>query len=75
MWEHIEHLSNNIMVMWAESPMSQGAKEHMNMMNSKHNTPFLLSLRLSGAEDAHFIVTNQVANSIENFMTTVGDTK
>jgi len=37
------------------------------MMYSKHNTPFLLSLTLSGAEDAHLIVSNQVKNSIENF--------
>ena len=60
---------------WAESSVSRSAKEHMNMMYSKHNTPFLLSLTLSGAEDAHFIVSNQVKNSIENFMTMIGDTK
>jgi len=36
-------------------------------MNSKYNTDFLLSLTISGDGDAHFIVSNHVKNSIENF--------
>jgi len=44
-------------------------------MHSKHNKHFLLSFTISGAGNADFIVSNQVKNSIENFMTMKGGTK
>ena len=45
------------------------------IMYSKHNRHFLLSLAISGAEDAHFIVSNGGENSIENFVNEKGDAK
>lgn len=45
------------------------------IMNSKYNYHFLLSLTLIEAGNADFIVSNQVKNSIENFITMKGDTK
>jgi hypothetical protein len=44
-------------------------------MNSKDNYSFLLSLTISGAGNADFIVSSQVKNSIGNFTNVKGCTK
>jgi hypothetical protein len=44
-------------------------------MNSIHNYSFLSSFTFSHDENADFFVSNQVKNSIENFMTMKGGTK
>ena len=46
-----------------------------NIMYSKHNRHFLLSLAFSGAENADSIVSNQAKNSIENFTIKKGGIK
>ena len=47
----------------------------VNIMYSKYNKHFILSLAISGAEDAHFIVSNGGENSIENFVNEKGGAK
>jgi hypothetical protein len=44
-------------------------------MNSTYNYSFLSSFTFSHDENADFFVSNQVKNSIENFMTMKGGTK
>jgi hypothetical protein len=44
------------------------------IMNSTHNTDFLLSLTVFGAEDADSVVANGGKNSIENFTNMKGGT-
>jgi hypothetical protein len=47
----------------------------MDIMNSKDNKHFLLSLTISWAGNADSIVSNQVKNSIENFTNEKEDRK